>query len=60
MDVGYMPFICLDTLDGAGIERFCFATKKAFEKWKQHNSDPFPEWIELIEKLESDKRLKNI
>ena len=58
MDVEYMPFISLATLDGANLERFTAATKKAFSDWKQNNSEPFPEWNELIEKLEADERLK--
>lgn len=60
MDSGYMPFICIDTLSGADVERFYRATKRAFLEWRQHNLEPFPEWVELIEKLESDERIKHI
>jgi len=58
MDVECMSFIRLDTLDNADLERFYVATKKAYSDWKQHHSEPFPEWAELIEKLEADERLK--
>jgi hypothetical protein len=60
MDVEYMSFISLDTLDGTDLERFHVATKKALLDWKQDNSEPFPEWDELIDKLEADERLKQI
>jgi hypothetical protein len=58
LDVGYMPFISLDTLGKADAERFYLATKAAFSKWSQRNPEPFPEWTELIDKLEADERLK--
>lgn len=56
MDLEGMMFICLDTLGGADVKRFCIATKKAYSDWRQKNSEPFPEWEELIEILEADER----
>jgi hypothetical protein len=60
MDVGCMPFICLDNLNEKDIQRFFLVAKKSFFEWRQHNSESFPEWTELIEKLESDERIKHI
>lgn len=59
-DVGCMPFISIDTLDGAGVRHFHAAANQALLEWKRHNSEPFPEWSELIEKLEADERFKQI
>lgn len=59
-DIGYMPFISVDTLDGAGVQHFHAAANQALLKWKQHNSETFPEWNELIDKLEADERFKQI
>lgn len=55
-----MPFISVDTLDGTGVRHFHTAANQALLEWNQHNSEPFPEWSELIDKLESDERFKQI
>ena len=57
LDVGCMPFIALDELDDEGATQFYIATKQALSDWSQRNLEPFPEWGELIEKLEADKRV---
>jgi hypothetical protein len=57
LDVECMPFISLDALSGRDVERFYVATKKAFVDWQQHNPEPFSDWQELINRLETDQRI---
>lgn len=59
MDFGCMPFISVEALGESDARRFYLATTKAFAEWRRHNSEPFPEWSELIEKLEADERLND-
>lgn len=57
-DVGYMSFISIEALKRADVRRFYAAANEAFLEWKQYNSEIFPEWVELLEKLEADARLE--
>jgi hypothetical protein len=63
MDTKYMPFICHSyalIISIKQITRDFMLREKSFLEWMRCNSVPFHEWLEVIEKLEYDERLRHV